>query len=134
MKVASPPPTFCAACHCSAPEKKHVDFEAYYDGPVVDGLTHKQPIDDLVLCVDCIKPAAMLVGMVDNKAMQTENYELGKAVEEKDIQLEIYRKAISDLENTLGLSLAGKLRRGHGRPTISIPDNLEEIVRERLAA
>ena len=134
MKVADIPPTYCSACHMQRTEIKHVDFEAYYDGPVMDGLTHKQPIDDLILCSDCLKPAAMLLGMIDNKAMQTQNYELGKAVEEKDIQLEIYRKAISDLENTLGLSLAGKLRRGHGRPTINIPENLEEIVRERLAA
>lgn len=134
MKVADTPPTYCAACHLQRPEVKHVDFEAYFDGPVMDGLTHKQPIDDLILCEDCLKTGAMLIGMIDNKAMIQENFELGKAVEEKDIQLEIYRKAISDLESTLGLSLAGKLRRGHGRPSINIPDNLEEIVRERLAA
>jgi hypothetical protein len=134
MKLADTPPTYCSACHCQASEKKHVDFEAYYDGPVMDGLTHKQPIDDLVLCEDCLGAAALLIGWINNKEMRRENYELGKAVDEKNIQLEIYRKAIADLENTLGLSLAGKLRRGQGRPSITIPDNLEEIVRERMAA
>ena len=131
MKIADRAPTYCAACHCQDAEKAHVDFEAYYDGPVVDGLTHKQPIDDLVLCEDCLGAGATLIGWIHNKRMRQENFELGRAIEEKDGYIQVLEKVISDLEHTLGLTLSGKVKRGQGRPTVRVPDNLDEIMKRR---
>lgn len=133
MKLRDTPPTYCSACFNQNVELQHVDFEAYWDGPVLDMEgSIKVPIDDLVLCETCLSAGAMIIGMIHNKQMRTENFELGRALEEKDHYIAVLEKAISDLEHTLGLSLAGKIRRGTGRPTISIPENLEEIVRESL--
>lgn len=127
MKLRDTPPTYCSGCFCQDVEKVHVDFEAYWDGPVLDTEgSIKVPIDDLVLCEDCLTAGAMLIGMVHNKQMRKENYELGKAIEDKDAELEEMRKVISDLEHTLGITLSGTIRRGAGRPRFRVPDDVKE--------
>jgi hypothetical protein len=128
LKVADQAPTYCSACHCQDTELQHVDFEAYWDGPVIDGKSFKQPIDDLILCSNCLEAAATLIGMVNNKQMRKENFELGRANDEKQTYIDILEKAISDLEHTLGLSLSGRIKRGKGRPAIRIPDNIKDLV------
>lgn len=54
-------PAYCASCFGQYPERRHVDMEAYFDGPVLDASGTKQAIDDLVLCEDCVREAAQLV-------------------------------------------------------------------------
>lgn len=59
-------PMFCASCGSQDPEARYVDFDAAWDGPVVnpeDGI--KMQIDDLVVCENCLKEASALVGLVD---------------------------------------------------------------------
>lgn len=121
--------TYCSSCHCQDTKAKYVDFDAYWDGPTLDTEGQiKVPIDDLVLCETCLSAAAGLIGMIHNKQMVRENYELGKALEAKDKTIEIQAKAISNLEHTLGLSLSGKLKRGRGRPVVQLPN--EATVKE----
>lgn len=133
MKLADITPTYCSSCHCQNAELRHVDFEAYWDGPVL-GDDVKVPIDDLVLCEDCLKAGGLLIGLIDNKAMRTENFELGRALDAKNEEIEEMRKVISDLEHTLGITLSGKIRRGSGRPAFRVPENLKDQVRENVAA
>lgn len=65
MKICKTPPAFCSGCHRQQFDKRHVDFEAYYDGPVIDpGNGIKQCIDDLVLCETCLTVAAQHLGMI----------------------------------------------------------------------
>lgn len=62
----APMPMFCAACGSQDPKTRYVDFDAAWDGPVVnpeDGI--KMQIDDLVVCENCLKEASRLVGLVD---------------------------------------------------------------------
>lgn len=127
MKLADIPPTYCAACFCSEPAKPHVDFEAIYDGPVIENSGVKIPIDDLVLCEDCLAAGAILIGMVHNKKMMVENYELGKAIEEKDEYITALETVVRDLEHTLGVAILGNVRKRQGRPTIRIPESLKDI-------
>lgn len=59
-------PMFCASCGSQDPKARYVDFDAAWDGPVVnpeDGI--KMQIDDLVVCENCLKEASALVGLVD---------------------------------------------------------------------
>lgn len=59
-------PMFCASCGSQDPGARYVDFDAAWDGPVVnpeDGI--KMQIDDLVVCENCLKEASALVGLVD---------------------------------------------------------------------
>lgn len=73
MKVCDIPPPHCASCYGQYTDKVHVDLEASYDGPVIEGgivgpdgeVVNKIPvsIDELVLCETCLIEAAALIGM-----------------------------------------------------------------------
>lgn len=60
IRLAEVGPTYCSSCFAQNPDKQHVDFGAYYDGPVLDGAKQSQ-IDDLILCEDCLREAAGLI-------------------------------------------------------------------------
>lgn len=53
-KIADVPPSACAACFGQYTDRRHVDFEAAWDGPVLDGSV-KVAIDDLVICENCLR-------------------------------------------------------------------------------
>lgn len=61
IRLAETPPPACAACNGQYPERRHVDFGASYDGPVLDGAKAMQ-IDDLIVCEECLSAAAALIG------------------------------------------------------------------------
>ena len=68
-------PAMCSSCFGQYPERTHVDFTASWDGPVVENgivgengevaTSVKVSIDELILCEDCVREAARLVGMVE---------------------------------------------------------------------
>lgn len=60
MKLTNGGP-YCSACFGAYHDRQHVDFEAYYDGPVIEGSV-RVAIDDLVLCELCLENAANLLG------------------------------------------------------------------------
>jgi hypothetical protein len=67
VRLLEYPPTYCSACWCAQPEKRHVDYASDND----QGYGGKDAFDDgvaydnLQLCEDCMKAGAQLVGMVD---------------------------------------------------------------------
>jgi len=75
-------PAFCSGCHGQTPDYRHIDFESYWDGPVLDlanGM--KQCIDDLILCEQCVKEAAHMLGWMDAKRQQLETKRLQDELE-----------------------------------------------------
>lgn len=82
MRVADTAPAYCSGCFQAKPSDCHVDFDVAWDGPTItDGVaggdegivqTIAVAIDDLILCEDCLKKAAALVGMVDPGAESAE--------------------------------------------------------------
>src|ERR1044072_6713270 len=82
MKFASPTPAYCSACFQAKPHLPHVDLEAYWDGPIIQGTSHKQPIDDLILCEDCLKSAAEFIGYAEHKKLLHERNALKQEVQE----------------------------------------------------
>ena len=82
MKIASPNPPYCSACFQAKPGMTHIDFEAYWDGPIIEGKSFKQPIDDLVICEDCLKVAGEVVGLSEHKKLLHERNELKAEVQE----------------------------------------------------
>lgn len=68
-------PAYCTGCYGQYPEKTYVEFDGAFDGPVVntDGL--KQVVENVVLCEDCLRSAAKLIGLVDDEDLErhTEN-------------------------------------------------------------
>lgn len=75
VSLLETPPVRCSGCWGQYPERRHVDFESHWEGPMFregvmgeDGEisnTINVSIDDLVLCEDCLRAAAKLIGLVD---------------------------------------------------------------------
>lgn len=115
---------YCSVCYGQYPERVHIDFEAAYDGPVIDeanGMKH--PIDDLVVCDECLIGAAMLLGWVNAEDLKDENLELGFLIRDKDKIIEEQAKVISNLEHTVDTMLDTPMKRGTGRPKVILPED-----------
>ena len=70
IHIVHPAPPHCSSCYQQKPDQRHVDFEAAWDGPVLPALDGAvgvigHSIDDLILCEDCIRIAAGLIGYQD---------------------------------------------------------------------
>jgi hypothetical protein len=71
-KIAERDPFFCASCHGRPEGAVYVDFEAYYDGPVINAEDNiKATIDDLIICNECLDTAARLLGYVPESTDET---------------------------------------------------------------
>ena len=116
MRISDPNPSHCSSCYGQYPQRRHIDFEAAYDGPVIntDGL--RQSIDDLIICEDCMESAAKFVGYVNDEAMKREIERLKMQVETRDEMLAKQDQVIQDQEKAIRsrgiLSLAQQ-----GKPT-----------------
>jgi hypothetical protein len=71
-RLADTPPVQCSACGLQRPDRQHVDFDAAWDGPVVegglatgDGVVRGPAvsIDELVICDECLTVAGRLIGL-----------------------------------------------------------------------
>lgn len=124
MRLIEKAPAFCSSCHQQKPNTLHVDFDAYWDGPVLDAANGmKQSIDDLIICKDCLTAAGILIGMEDGVKVRQENRELGRANKRLDEQIQSQKKVISDLTHTLQEAQKNPdvLKRAGGRPSIRVP-------------
>lgn len=80
MKIAETPPVVCSACYGQYPQRRHVDFDSAWDGPVFNqeidtgdgGKRDKieNSIDELVLCENCLADAAKLLGFGGPRALE----------------------------------------------------------------
>jgi hypothetical protein len=96
IHLTETPPVKCSSCFQQQPQARHVDFSAFWDGPVFNGPTEgvvKTVIDDLILCEDCITHAAHLVGLDD--------------VEREREEIQRLKKVETDLRKQLTLALSG---------------------------
>ena len=64
-RLAGVAPVHCSSCFQQDPSRRHVDFEASYDGPVFAEGAAKVAIDDLIICEECLRNGARLLGLVD---------------------------------------------------------------------
>jgi hypothetical protein len=70
IRLAGTPPTRCSACFCQVPDRQHVDFGAAWDGPTFPGGDEVvgqvvTAIDDLIICEECLRAGAELLGLED---------------------------------------------------------------------
>lgn len=70
VRVAERPPAGCAACFGQYPQRTHVDFGSSYDGPMLPAQENATgvvgvSIDELVICEECLRTAAQLLGLTD---------------------------------------------------------------------
>lgn len=114
MRVSHTPPAYCSGCFQSKPGMTHVDMDVAWDGPVIsekiatgDGQASHMAavsIDDLVLCEECVRAAAALIGMVDP---DTQTAELEQLKESTRVLAERVR-GLEDYNAKLGAAVAAK--------------------------
>lgn len=61
-------PIHCAACFNSQ-EIRHIDFDAATDRGYSDGVAVAVSMDELVLCENCVRNGAELLGMTDSEQL-----------------------------------------------------------------
>lgn len=61
-------PIHCAACYAQQPGLRHVDFDSAADRGYADGI----PVDDIIVCENCVRRAGELVGMVPEESQHRE--------------------------------------------------------------
>lgn len=113
IRLAESPPIACSSCGGQYTDRAHVDFGAGWDGPMVapgDVAGGKMiAVDDLVICDECLRYAAGLVGMGDtaelehrvdglNERLTDTGQRLGKALE----AVEKLKAALSAVEQVEG--------------------------------
>ncbi len=121
MKNIGKAASYCASCYGQYTDRDYIDFESYWDGPVIDvhnGM--KQPIDDLIICESCLRDAAKTIGLDYAKDLKNENRELGVALEKRDKTIEEKDKLISDLSHSLDEMIKNPPKRPGGRPKMLV--------------
>lgn len=119
---------YCSACRGQYLDRQHVDFEAYYDGPVItedeviEGVKTYTAIDDLVLCEKCLRGAGELIGLFPAEELKKENEELGEAVELAHQQVIERDELISDLQHTIKKLSDDTFQRPQRRPKMVAVD------------
>src|SRR4029077_7750443 len=104
MRIANVPPTMCSACFGQYPDRTHVDFEAAWDGPVVNNNGTAYSVDELVLFETCLRVGFDLLPASDE--VESLHDQLAQLRASND-QLVQYSKAleagVGRLEHALGV-------------------------------
>lgn len=108
----------CASCNRQDLDLRHIDFEAYYDGPMVDEETYRYQVTDLIICENCLKEASHILGYVQADDIKQENAELGEALEARVAEIEKLHELVSDLEKTVEHLADKKIQRPARKPKI----------------
>lgn len=111
-------PIYCSACFGQNPDARHIDFDAAADrgyGDTDNGL--KISMDDLILCEECVKAGAVLLGMMDTETFQGRLHSLEHRLEEEKRRAEKATEYADRMEDALA-HRPGELKVGRprGRP------------------
>lgn len=106
-----------------------MDFEAAYDGPVIPGTPEPVPVDDLVICEDCLAEAFAILdpqGLKDTIAeLEGEVRYLSGALEAKD-------KAIHGAKATIAELVDHPVVKTPGKPKlIGVSPEVREMITKR---
>ncbi len=75
VKLANTP-QYCAACFNQQPELRHIDFDAALDRGYGKDEAVKVTMDDAIICENCVKEGAELLGMINAEEWQREKERL----------------------------------------------------------
>lgn len=151
MKLAETAPVACSACLQPAmvrdPRPRYVDFEASYEGPVItsggeDARSESYvpvPVDDLILCEDCLAAGAKLIGMEDGGVPDSQREEYEARIHELELEVREKDRAIGDLTYSIGVFIDHPVKRANRPPKIVGPESHSKDVktqrsRRRMAA
>jgi hypothetical protein len=129
-RLAETRPPYCAACFQHPGELRCVDFEAAYDGPTIPGAPSPIPIDDLVLCEQCLAAA---FAILDPQGLKQTIAELEQAVRDQAEEIRAKDKAIKGAKFTIQelepLVVHSKIP---GKPSLfGVEDDVRKILTQR---
>lgn len=134
-------PIVCSVClqppMAFDPRPEFVDFGSAFDGPVIDDPNaegNQVYIDKIVICEDCVKQGARLLGLDNVERYQQELEALGEAIIELQDEVQAKDRAISDLTHTVGTIIDNPVKRPAGRPQLRGPETHEDKVKQLRSA
>lgn len=130
MTKLSSKPAYCASCF-QQESVRYVDFEAAYDGPVVPGTPVPIPVDDLVLCENCLGEAFALL---DPQNLRETIEELKNLLMDAYNSIDAKDKAIQGSKATITELIDFPVAKFPGKPKLeALPEEVrEEITRARF--
>lgn len=128
-RLADVRPPYCVSCY-QHPEGRSVDFEAAYDGPVIPGTPEPVPVDDLILCEDCLAEAFTLL---DPENMRETIEQLTQVVLDQQEELDSKDRAIQGFRSTTTELVEHPVKAFPGKPKLEgvSPEVREKITRAR---
>lgn len=129
-RLADPKPPYCSSCF-NRPEGRVVDFEAAYDGPVIPGAV-PMPVDDLMICEDCMKEA---FAVLDPQNLKETIAELTLIVTDQQNEIRAKDKAIQGSKATISELVEYPVAPIPGKPKLEgvSPEVREQITKARFA-
>lgn len=132
MRIAQKTPPACACC--GQPHMvsggQWVDFEAAWDGPVLDtGEGNSRvavSIDDLVVCEKCVRQAGELIGLENAPDLRGQISEQRKEIEELRKEVRAKDRTISNMNATVETAIKFPIHRPSGKPKITGPKEVDE--------
>ncbi len=112
-------PIYCSACFNSQ-AIRHVDFDAACDRGYANEEAVKVVMDDLIICENCVREGAEILGMQDNTLLTAEVQELRAKLATKDKLLAQQERYSSTMESLLQ-------QRGQDVDHRKKPRKLEEV-------
>jgi hypothetical protein len=94
-------PIFCSSCF-NQKDIRHIDFDAACDRGYGKAEAVEVAMDDLILCEDCVREGAEILGMVDDIAQREQLAALERKVAAKDKELEKAERYAETMEDLLG--------------------------------
>ena len=109
-----------------------MDFEAAYDGAVVPGTPEPVPVDDLVICENCLQEAFVLL---DPQGLKETITELEQIVFDQQKEIEAKDKAIQGFRSTTNELVDHPVKKFPGKPKLEgvSPEVREQITKARFA-
>lgn len=112
---------------------EYVDFEAAYDGPVIDdpNADHvKVYLDKVVICESCVAEAARLLGMEYQDDAREHTAAIEAYCDQLEAEVKTKDRAISDLTHTVGTLIEHPVKRPAGKPQLRGPDDKKAEIKK----
>jgi hypothetical protein len=93
-------PVYCSACFNQA-NIRHVDFDAACDRGYANAEAVEVSMDELVLCENCVKNGAAILGIEDSKQLKTELDDAEMALKRERKEREQAQRYASTLEDAV---------------------------------
>lgn len=121
-------PAYCASCFQQEPVR-YVDFEAAYDGPVIPGAVNI-PIDDLIICENCLGEAFELL---DPQSKDETIKELTDLLLDAQAEIDAKDKAIRGFQFTTTELIEHPIAKFPGKPRLEgVPTDIRERITQGL--